>query len=182
VLTTAAAVRGAPLNVAQVAAIPVFILAVAATWVVARASRRHGPALARLLLAVQFGVLAAVLAVCVLAKPSADPHGLAAGIAAMLAVAAIACQFTLLRLALPKLVSTAVMTGNLTNAVLALMDIFSKGRPHWRTEVPRMMASLRLLAGFLLGCLVAAAALGFMAEWAWSLPVALAGVAIALGK
>src|SRR5215469_7455907 len=46
----------------------------------------------------------------VLTNPSANPHGLMAGIAAMMAVSAMACQFALLRLTLPVVPSTAVMT------------------------------------------------------------------------
>jgi hypothetical protein len=35
----------------------------------------------------------------------------------------MACQYALLRLAIPGAISTAVMTGNLTNTVLSLMDL-----------------------------------------------------------
>ena len=45
VVVAALAVRGGPMNLAQVIAIPVFILAVAAVWMVARASGRRGCAL-----------------------------------------------------------------------------------------------------------------------------------------
>src|SRR5262249_45775390 len=44
------------------------------------------------------------------------------------------------------------------------------------TEVTRLKSSLRLLVGFLVGCLVAAAAVSVMADWAWALPVALAAL------
>ena len=73
-------------------------------------------------------VLSAVLLFCVVTRPSTDPHGLTAGVAVMMAVAAIACQYALLRLALPQVVSTAVMAGNLTNAVLGLMESSSQRR------------------------------------------------------
>src|SRR5215471_9267293 len=61
VLAAAAAVHGGPVHLAQLLAIPVFMLAVATTWLVARASNTHGPALVRRLLEVQFVLLAAVL-------------------------------------------------------------------------------------------------------------------------
>jgi hypothetical protein len=41
----------------------------------------------------------------------------------MMAVSAMAYQYALLRLAFPKVVSTSVMTGNLTNAVLSLVEM-----------------------------------------------------------
>jgi hypothetical protein len=40
-----------------------------------------------------------------------------------MAVSAMAYQYALLRLALPKVVSTSVMTGNLTNAVSSLIEM-----------------------------------------------------------
>jgi uncharacterized membrane protein YoaK (UPF0700 family) len=129
---------------------------------------------------VQFVLLVALLIFSVVTKPSADPYGVTAGIAVMIAVSAIACQYALLRLALPKVVSTAVMTGNLTNAVLSLMVLLSKGRALPSADAGRLKQSLHLLIGFLLGCVVAAVAVAMLRDWAWSLPVMLAGAAIAL--
>jgi uncharacterized membrane protein YoaK (UPF0700 family) len=180
VVIAAKAVRGGPLNLAQTLSVPVFILAVAAVWLLARASGRRGPGLTRLLLLVQFLLLAGTLIFSVITKPSANPHGLMAGIAVMIAVSAMACQFALFRLALPGGISTAVMTGNLTNTVLSLMDMLSHGRPLMTVDAARLKRSLHLLFGFLVGCIVAAAAISLLADWAWSLPVALAAVAVAL--
>lgn len=180
VVVAALLVRGGPPNLAQVLAIPVFILAVAAVWLLARASGRCGPSLARLLLLVQFLLLAGVLIFSVITDPSARPHGLMAGIAVMIAVSAMACQYALLRLAVPGALSTAVMTGNLTNTVLSLLDTLSPTQPLMEGATERLNRSLHLLVGFLVGCVVAAAAVSLLGDWAWSLPVALAGVAAAL--
>ena len=70
------------------------------------------------------------------------------------------------------------MTGNLTNTVLALMDTFFARRPLLAGDAARLKRSLQLIIGFLVGCLVAAAAVSILADWAWSLPVALGAVAI----
>jgi uncharacterized membrane protein YoaK (UPF0700 family) len=180
VVIAAVLVRGGPLNLAQALAIPVFILAVAAIWLLARASGRRDPGLARLLLLIQFLLLAGVLIFSVITEPAANPHGLRAGIAAMIAVSAMACQFALLRLAVPGAPSTAVMTGNLTNTVLSLLDTLSPIQPLMEGATERLKRSLHLLIGFLVGCVVAAAAVSLLGEWAWSFPVALAGVAVAL--
>jgi uncharacterized membrane protein YoaK (UPF0700 family) len=180
VVAAAAAVHGGPFNLAQALAIVVFMLALAAVWSIAQASRRRGPGLARLLLLVQFLLLAAVLVFSVIARPSAEPGGLAAGIAVMIAVSAMACQYALLRLAIPGAISTAVMTGNLTNTVLALMDLLAKDRALLPADADRLRRSLHLLFGFLLGCVVAACAVAVLGDWAWSFPVALAAVAIAV--
>ena len=180
VVAAAAAVHGGTFNLAQALAIPAFMLAVAVVWFIAQASHRRGASLARLLLLVQFLLLAAVLIFSVITKPSANPQGLMAGIAVMIAVSAMACQYALLRLAIPGAISTAVMTGNLTNTVLSLMEMLSHRRPLMTVDAGRLKRSLHLLFGFLVGCIVAAAAISLLADWAWSLPVALAAVAVAL--
>src|ERR1700692_1414253 len=178
VVAAAAVVQGGPVNVAQALAIPAFMLAVAAVWLIAQASDRRGPSLARLLLLVQFLLLAAVLLFSVTTRISTDPRGLTAGIAVMIAVSAMACQYALLRLAIPGAISTAVMTGNLTNTVLSLMDLSSSRHPLLPVDADRLRRSLHLLFGFLLGCVVGTAAVTLLGDWSWSLPAALAAVAI----
>jgi uncharacterized membrane protein YoaK (UPF0700 family) len=151
------------------------MIALALAWLIAEFSKRKGSSLVRLLLAVQFLLLAAVLVFSVVATPSSNPHGIIA--TALIAVSAMACQYALLRLALPGAISTAVMTGNLTNAVLSIMDALSRGHPLMSADDSRLKRSLYLLFGFL-GCMVAAMAISTMGEWAWSLPVALAAAAV----
>jgi len=179
VVIAAVLVRGGPLNLAQALAIPVFILSVAATWLLARAWGRRGPGLTRLLLVIQCLLLGGLLMFSVITNPSLMPHGLMAGIAVMIAVGAMGCQFALLRLALPGAPSTAVMTGNLTNTVLSLLDAQSRSQLLRAGATERLGSSLPLLIGFLGGCVVAAAAVSLLGDWAWSCPVALAGVAVA---
>jgi uncharacterized membrane protein YoaK (UPF0700 family) len=182
VLVAAVTVRGGPANLASVLAIPVFISALAVVWLVARASRRPALPLAQLLLVVQLLLLTGVWIFSVIAKPSASPHGLMAGIAAMIAVSAMACQYALFRLAMPHAVSTAVMTGNLTNTVLSLMDALSPSHALMTAVADRSRISLHLLIGFLIGCMVAAAAVSMIGDWAWSFPVALGAVSIILAR
>jgi hypothetical protein len=86
-------------------------VALAVVWTIARAPGRPAYALRRLFLWTQLVLLTAVLIFSVWARPSTDPHGVMAGIAVMMCVAAMACQCALFRLALPGAVSTAVMTG-----------------------------------------------------------------------
>ena len=173
-------VRHGMINPAQILAIPVFILAVAGVWLLARISGKRGPGLLRPLLLVQFLLLTCVLIFSLITKPSTNPHGLMASIAAMMAVSAMACQFALLRLALPVAPSTAVMTGNLTNAVLSLVDTISRKQSLLAGDAERLRQSLHLLIGFFGGCVVAAAAVSSLGDWVWSFPVVLAGLAVAL--
>jgi uncharacterized membrane protein YoaK (UPF0700 family) len=72
VLAAVVALDGGSFHWAQLLAIPVFMLALATVWLIARASRRQGPGLARLLLSVQFLQLAALWIFSVITKPSAD--------------------------------------------------------------------------------------------------------------
>jgi uncharacterized membrane protein YoaK (UPF0700 family) len=128
VVAAADAVHGGPFHLTQALAIPVFMLALAGVWLIAQASHRRRLGLVPPLLLVQFLLLAAVLIFSVIARPSSAPEGIMAGIAIMIAVSAMACQYALLRLAMPRVVSTAVMTGNLTNTVLSLLDSLSERR------------------------------------------------------
>jgi uncharacterized membrane protein YoaK (UPF0700 family) len=180
VVIGALVVRHSRVNPASILAIPVFIFAVAATWLLARASGRQGRPLMKLFLLVQFLLLIGLLVFSVVTKPSSDPHGLMATIAAMLAVFTMACQYALLRLTMPVAPSTAVMTGNLTNATLALMEVSSRSRPLMSDDVQRLRGSLHLLIGFFVGCVIAAAAVKYFGDWAWSIPAALAGAALAM--
>lgn len=181
VVATAALAGGEPLKLAQVLAIPVFMLALAGVWLIARISGRQSVGLVRLLLLIQLILLVGVLVVSALTRPSTDAHGLMAGVAAMMAVAAMACQFALLRLAVPGAISTAVMTGNLTNSVLLSMEWLLRGRSRMTDESrQRLTRSLWLLAGFLSGCVIASVAVCMFADWAWVLPVVLAAGALLL--
>jgi uncharacterized membrane protein YoaK (UPF0700 family) len=175
-------VRRTRVNPSQILAIPIFILAVAGTWLIAKASGKRAAKLMRLLLLIQFLLIACLLIFSVITKPSANPHGLMATIAAMIAVTSMGCQFALLRVTLPVAPSTAVMTGNLTNAVLALLDTSSRTQPLMTNDSTRLKSALRLLIGFFFGCVTAAAAVMYFGDWAWSLPALLAAVAVALSS
>src|SRR5215469_10450116 len=100
VVIGALVVRHNRVNPAQILAIPMFILGVAATWLIAKASGRRGNRLMRPLLLIQFLLLSCLLIFSAITKPSANPHGLMATIAARIAVSAMSCKFALLRLAL----------------------------------------------------------------------------------
>jgi len=180
VVIAAQVVRGGPPHLAQILAVPVFMIAVAATWIIAKASDRRGSALLRPLLLVQFLLLAGVLILSIVGDTVSNPHGLVAGVTAMIAVSAMACQFSLLRLAVSGAPSTAVMTGNLTNAVLALLDTLWRAQPLTDGADERLTKTLKVLVGFFAGCVAGAAAVSWLGDWAWSLPVVVAAAAVAL--
>lgn len=154
VVIAALLVRGGPPNVNQILAVPVFILAIGCVWLIAESLNRRGAALARPLLMVQFLLLTCVLIVSVAFHSTTHPNGLPPSIAGMIAVCAMACQFSLLRLAVPGAPSTAVMTGNLTETILSLLDTLSR-RPVVEDAREQLKKTLQLIVPFFIGCLPA---------------------------
>ena len=172
--------RGGSPTAPQVLAVPVFIVATGAVWLVAKVSDKRGDLLVRPLLVLHFVLLVVVLTVCVVFHVNTQSGGLSATVAAAAATSAIACQFVLLRLAVPGAPSTAVMTGNLTNAQLSVLEMVWRSRPLMPADDGRMKRTLGLVVGFCGGCVAGAVAVLLLGDWAWALPVALAGLAFGL--
>jgi len=165
---------------AQLIAIPAFVAAVAATWMLARASGRKGQKLAWLLLTIQFVLLAAAWVFCAVTQPSSDPHGFLGSIGALIAVSAMACQHALLRLALTSMPSTAVMTGNITTLVLSALETRARSEPLMENAERRLTSSILILLGFVAGCLTGTIAVHVLGDGAWAIPAALAAVTVAI--
>jgi uncharacterized membrane protein YoaK (UPF0700 family) len=180
VLIAAYLVLGRPPELAEVLSVPVYALAVAAIWLIARGYRKKGRTLARLLLLVQLGLLAVALFLGVAFSTTAT-SGVVTTVIPMVVVCAIACQFALLRLTLPGAPSTAVMTGNTTNLVLSLLDTVSQGEPLVKGARENLKKTAGALIGFFLGCIAGAAAVAWIGGWAWSFPVMVALLAVVLG-
>jgi uncharacterized membrane protein YoaK (UPF0700 family) len=179
VVIAALLVRGGPPKLALILAVPMFVVAVAIFWQVANMLERRGHALARPLLLLQFLLLTCTLIFSVIYNPAANPHGLKSVVAAMIAVSAVGCQFALLRLALPGTPSTAVMTDNLTNTTLSLLGVLSRTQPQAEGASERLKKALKVLVAFFVGCMAGAGAVSLLGDWAWTLPVVLAGAALA---
>jgi uncharacterized membrane protein YoaK (UPF0700 family) len=177
VVIAASLVHGEPPNLGQVLAVPVFIVALAGVWAIAKASAWRGPTLLRPLLLIQFVLLASILILGVTFHVGASPNGAMTSVAAVLATSAMACQFALLRFAVPGAPSAAVMTGNLTYTVLAALETLSPDRPLMAHDNDRLRQTASLLVGFFCGCVAGALAVTFVGDWSWSVPVALAGIA-----
>ena len=84
VVIAALLVRGGMPNVAQLLAVPVFVVAVAAVGLIAKAANRRGPAVAWQLLLIQFVLLSCVLVFNIIYYPAVNPHGAMGGLAAMM--------------------------------------------------------------------------------------------------
>jgi uncharacterized membrane protein YoaK (UPF0700 family) len=176
VVISADLVQGHSPHAAQVLAIPVFMIAVACTWMIARRSARSGPPLMRLLLLVHFLLLAFTMMASVSRAPGATTFS---WVIAMTAVAAMGCQFALLRLTIPHAPSTSVMTGNLTNGVISALDAVSLKGPKEEEARVGLTKTTLLLVGFIAGCVAGAGADLLLGHWSWSIPAALSAAALA---
>ena len=181
VVIAALLVRGGPPTLDQALSIPVFIIATAGAWLIATIVPRRGAGVARVLLSTQLLLLLCVWIFSVFTHPDSHPRGLSADITALMAISAMACQYALLQLAVPGAPSTAVMTGNIAKAVLALLDtkLGSDATPLLRDAERHLSRSLALVLVFFLGCAAGAVAFLWRGDWAWLLPVALAALALA---
>jgi len=179
VLVAADVVTGAQPHLAAVLALPVFVVTVIAATAVARKLAGRDARMQRLLLGAQALLLVAAAALSFTGTASANPKGGLALAIGLCAVCAMATQNAYLHLASPKAPSTAVMTGNLVVATIAVVDLVtSRGRSataltHWKETWP-------LLAGFIGGCLVGAASATLFGDHAAVVPATLA-VAVFVG-
>jgi len=76
---------------------------------------------------------------------------------------------------MPGAPSTAVMTGNLTKTVLAFLETESQRQPLIVDARKQLRKALQAVTGFFAGCLLGAGAVFWFGDWAWSLPVIVAG-------
>lgn len=142
-------------------AFPVFVLAIAATrMLVAHWQRQAQPALARAM-ALQAMLLAASAAAAWLGGPLTAPDTAPALACGMLCVAAMAVQNAYGKLLLPHLPATTVMTGNVTQLVIAMTDARNGNWP----------PSARHVLGGVLGFAAGACCGALLGHW--SLPLAM---------
>jgi uncharacterized membrane protein YoaK (UPF0700 family) len=177
IVVIAASFAQRPPRLTQVLVVPMFMLAVAAMWMIAKALRRRGANAQNTFLLIQFLLISAVLVVSVITKPATNPRGVAAGVAVMIAVTAMASQYALFRLATARSVVTTAMTGNLTHTVIAVMDAVSTGTRLVHGPDERLMTAVVPLIAFIFGCVLGSTALSLLHEWAWALPAAVAAAA-----
>ena len=163
-------------------AAPVFILVLGAVMLVAIGFEKTRYGCRRALLFLQAVLLAACLAVGVGFGPFADADGPIPVLVGMLAVAAMATQNALVRLALPGVPSTAVMTTNITQFTVDVATVIrGVSEPEELTRA-RSRASITFpcMLGFLAGCAAGAVLEIHFGLRALALPAALASLALTL--
>lgn len=170
VVIAADLVRGDAPDLAEVLAIPVFVVITALSTL---GARRLGALATTALLGAQAVLLAGAAALSYATQASDDPKQALAVLIGMCAVAAMATQNAYLHLVPECALSTAVVTGNLVTATVALTDI-ARSRGTDRAARARWTGSWPLLAGFIVGCLVGACGATLLGDHAAIIPAILA--------
>lgn len=172
---------GGEAPVADMLAVPVFVVALGLTRLVASGLERINVASLGILLVLQFLLLLGALALCVAAGPHLDPGGSLGIAAGMLGVSAMAVQNALVQIALREAPSTAVMTTNITRFVMDLGDVLLGRNPDSVAKSRiRAMRTWPAIVGFAAGCAIGAVCVHAVGLWSLALPTGLALLALAI--
>jgi uncharacterized membrane protein YoaK (UPF0700 family) len=185
VILAARAAAGEHAPAAHLLSVPVFIIALVATRLLAARLDRSGIATLRPLLLLQFLLLSGLLAICVGVGSPADPTAAVMIVAAMLGVSAMAVQNALVQISLKDAPSTAVMTTNLTRFVLDLGEVWLGTNPDGRANaLARARRTGVAIAGFVAGSGLGAWCQAHVGLWSLVMPtgLALATLAITYGS
>ena len=182
VILAAHMVTGNPTIFSYILSVPVFMLVLLLTRLLAGGLERAGMSTLRPLLLLQLIFLVVFLVLCITAGPWSSADALLAVIAGMFGVAAMAVQNALVRISLKGSPTTAVMTTNVTQFVLDLGEILVGGDAAKIGEARnRAMHALPVILGFTIGCGIGAAFEATAGLWSLVLPAGLALLAFAMG-
>ena len=175
VLLAASIVAGRPAMVSYILSVPVFMLVLLVTGMIARAIERIGWPCLQPLLLLQLLALVAFFMLSVTAGPWCDPDALLAIIAGMCGVAAMAVQNALAQIALKNTPTTAVMTTNITRLMVDVGTVLVSGNAADLAKAKRRaLNTLPVVIGFGIGCALGAAGEASVGLWSLMLPMALA--------
>lgn len=182
VILAARFLAGGPAPVAQLISVPVFIVALVLTRLLAGGLEHLRIASLRPLLLLQFLLLAAFLAIGAAAGPRVDPNALTMICAGMMGVSAMAVQNALVRISLAGAPSTAVMTTNITAFTMDVGEMLLARDPIGIAKArSRAKHTWPAIAGFLFGCALGGLGEAVIGLRSLVLPAGLALVALALG-
>jgi uncharacterized membrane protein YoaK (UPF0700 family) len=172
---------GGTAQLAQILSVPVFIVAVCLTRLLAVGLESIGLATLRPLLLLQFLLLAGFFTLCVAAGPHIDTTATNAIVAGMIGVSAMAVQNALVQISLVGTPPTAVMTGNVTRFTMDVAEVLLGRDPdavaRARTRAKR---TAQAIVGFAVGCGLGAVCEVTIGLWSLALPAGLALLALAI--
>src|SRR5215813_935906 len=182
VVLAAHIVAGDPAILSYILSVPVFMLMLFLTRLLAGGLERAGFSTLRPLLLLQLLFIAAFLWVGVVWGPWRDANAILAVVAGMFGVGAMAVQNALVQISLTNTPTTAVMTTNVTHFMLDLGEVLV-GRDHAQAARARARAmhTFPVILGFTIGCLFGAAFEVAAGSWSLALPTGLALLAFAMG-
>jgi uncharacterized membrane protein YoaK (UPF0700 family) len=182
VVLAAHVVAGEPTIFSYILSVPVFMLVLLVTRLLAGSLERAGRETLVPLLLLQLLSLAAFLVLCIAAGPWTDPNATAAVFAGMFGVAAMAVQNALVQISLRNTPTTAVMTTNVTHFMLDLGGVLVGGDPAEVAKArSRAMHTLPVIVGFATGSGLGAACEAAAGMWSLAMPTGLALLAFAMG-
>jgi uncharacterized membrane protein YoaK (UPF0700 family) len=180
VVLAAHVVSGEAAQMAEMLSVPVFMLILGLTKLLAGGLEARGFTSLRPLLLLQAVLLAGFLGVGVAGGPHVDPRANVAIAAGMLGVAAMAVQNALTQISLTGAPSTAVMTSNITRfmmdagELLLARDVEAVAKARGRAAIVSLA-----IVGFAVGCALGAAFQAAAGLWSLTLPTSLALLALA---
>jgi uncharacterized membrane protein YoaK (UPF0700 family) len=177
-------VTGGFSQVGPLLAVPVFIAVLGVVTLAFGRVERLSDGSRRALLVLQAALLAACLGLGVGFGPFADADRPMAVLVGMLAVAAMATQSALVKLALKDAPSTTIMTTNVTQLAIDLAALArGRGGPDDLARARRRARmTLPCVVGFVGSCAAGAVLEAYFGLWALALPVGLAALAVPLGE
>jgi uncharacterized membrane protein YoaK (UPF0700 family) len=182
VILAARIVSGAEAEIAPMLSVPIFVVVVALTRVLANFLKSIGLAALWPLLLLQFLLLAGFLILCVATGPRIDPNAAKTVIGGMLGVSAMAVQNALVQFSLKGAPPTAAMTNNVTRFAMDLGELLFGDDPAEMAEARKRAAhTLPPIIGFAIGCALGAACSTAFGSRSLTLPAGLALVAFAIG-
>jgi len=182
VVLAAHIVAGDPTIFSYVLSVPVFMMMLFLTRLLAGGLEQAGVSTLQPLLLLQLLFLVGFLSVCVAAGPWRDANAILAVTAGMFGVAAMAVQNALVQISLKNSRATAAMTANVTRFMLDLGEALAGGDAAKVAEARnRAMHTLPVIVGFTIGCGLGAAGEAVAGLWSLALPTGLALLAFAMG-
>jgi uncharacterized membrane protein YoaK (UPF0700 family) len=181
VIFAAHLVTGRAANLTLLLSVPVFIVVVGLTRLLADGLAAIGLASLRPLLLLQFLLFAGLCALCVAADPRIDPNAANAVLAGLLGVSAMAVQNALVQISLKGSPPTAVMTTNVTHFALDIGEVLLGHDLAAAARARRRASDTRpAIVGFTAGAGLGAACFAGAGVWSMALPAALALLALAV--
>jgi uncharacterized membrane protein YoaK (UPF0700 family) len=180
VLLAARVVGGEQARVGQLLSVPVFVVVLVLTKLLADRLESIGLAPLRSLLLLQFLLIAGLLAVCVATGAFAHPDSASAILAGILGVSAMAVQTTIVLIFL-RSSPTVAMTMSIARFTLDVSEILSSRDPG---EVAGARQRTReagyVIGGFAVGCAAGAVCAATVGPWSLALPAGLAALAFTM--